>query len=230
MAISKRLRYEVLRRDNHTCRYCGARAPDVGLTIDHVVPVALGGSDAPSNLVTACVDCNAGKTSSSPDAPLVEDVEQDALRWARAMERAAQLQARREAAFADYVSAVDAAWCSFLDGPAPDMFRAGDGWAVRTPRDKVEEFPTEEEARAFLIRCDDRQPLPRPADWQSSLRRFFGLGLEVDVVCNLIPDVMGRSNVLNRNLWRYLCGACWRVLDERQSIAREILTEQEGES
>ena len=41
MAVSKRLRYEILRRDNHTCRYCGESAPDVKLTIDHVVPVSL---------------------------------------------------------------------------------------------------------------------------------------------------------------------------------------------
>jgi 5-methylcytosine-specific restriction endonuclease McrA len=24
MAVSKRLRYEIMLRDNHTCRYCGA--------------------------------------------------------------------------------------------------------------------------------------------------------------------------------------------------------------
>lgn len=41
MSVSKRLRFEVLRRDNHTCRYCGSSAPEVKLTIDHVVPVAL---------------------------------------------------------------------------------------------------------------------------------------------------------------------------------------------
>lgn len=58
MAVSKRLRYEILRRDNHTCRYCGATAPDVKLTVDHVVPVALGGSDVPTNLVAACDACN----------------------------------------------------------------------------------------------------------------------------------------------------------------------------
>lgn len=56
MAISKRLRFEVLRRDNHMCRYCGRGAPDVALTVDHVVPVALGGHSDPTNLVTACVD------------------------------------------------------------------------------------------------------------------------------------------------------------------------------
>lgn len=85
MAISKRLRYEILRRDNHTCRYCGASAPDVKLTVDHVLPVALGGQDVPENLVAACEPCNTGKTSSSPDAPVVADVERDAHRWAVAM-------------------------------------------------------------------------------------------------------------------------------------------------
>lgn len=63
MAVSKRLRYEVLRRDNHTCRYCGATAPDVPLRVDHVTPVALGGTDTPDNLVTACEPCNSGKSS-----------------------------------------------------------------------------------------------------------------------------------------------------------------------
>jgi hypothetical protein len=85
MAVSRRLRYEILRRDNHVCRYCGVAAPDVPLTVDHVVPVALGGTDDPTNLVAACQPCNAGKSSSSPDAPLVADVAADALRWSQAM-------------------------------------------------------------------------------------------------------------------------------------------------
>lgn len=91
MAVSKRLRFEILRRDNHACRYCGRSAPDARLTIDHVVPTALGGSDDPSNLVTACADCNGGKTSMPADAPIVADVAADALRWANAMKRAAEL-------------------------------------------------------------------------------------------------------------------------------------------
>ena len=88
MAVTKRTRYEVLRRDNHTCRYCGATAPDATLTVDHVVPVSLGGTDKPDNLVAACRDCNAGKAASNPDAPLVETVADDALRWAAAMKLA----------------------------------------------------------------------------------------------------------------------------------------------
>jgi hypothetical protein len=99
MAVSKRLRYEVLRRDNHSCRYCGAAAPDAKLAIDHVTPASLGGADSPDNLVTACVDCNIGKTSSSPDAPLVEDVRRDAVRWARARDAvSALLEQERDAA------------------------------------------------------------------------------------------------------------------------------------
>lgn len=103
MAVSKRLRYEVLRRDNHTCRYCGAAAPDVPLTVDHVVPVALGGRDEPSNLAAACRDCNSGKSSVPADAALVDDVAQDALRWARAMETAAvEFASKRSQAVDDH--------------------------------------------------------------------------------------------------------------------------------
>lgn len=92
-AVSKRLRYEILRRDNHRCRYCGATAPDVPLRVDHVLPVALGGSDDPSNLVAACHDCNAGKASCGPDESLVADVSEDAIRWARAIEAASAILA-----------------------------------------------------------------------------------------------------------------------------------------
>lgn len=109
MALSKRLRFEILRRDNHACRYCGAAAPDAKLTVDHVVPQVLGGTDDPGNLVAACVDCNAGKSSINADEPLVADVQADALRWSRAMQFATEraqgnlglARGRREAFEAD---------------------------------------------------------------------------------------------------------------------------------
>ncbi|MGV9744619.1 HNH endonuclease [Rhodococcus zopfii] len=93
MAVTKRLRYEILRRDNHACRYCGATAPDVKLVVDHVTPVALGGGDEPTNLVTACADCNSGKSASTPDSELVSDVATQALVWAKALELAAEQRA-----------------------------------------------------------------------------------------------------------------------------------------
>ena len=89
MAVSKRLRHEVLRRDNFTCRDCGRKPPGVEVEVDHVIPKALGGTDDPTNLATRCSDCNKGKSSTSPNAPMVADVAEDALRWSRAMAAAA---------------------------------------------------------------------------------------------------------------------------------------------
>ena len=113
MAVTKRTRYEVLKRDNHACRYCGQMAPDVILTIDHVNPKALGGSDSPDNLVAACKDCNAGKTSIHPGAELVADVAQDAVRWAAAMKGATEIRATQRAARDEYVGVVDEKWLTY---------------------------------------------------------------------------------------------------------------------
>jgi hypothetical protein len=110
----------VLRRDNHTCRYCGATAPDVKLTVDHVIPQALGGTDDPGNLVTACVDCNAGKSSSNPDAPLVDEVSDAALRWGRAVEAAAGGMLRQLEAVAAVRREFLDAWNEYSYGPSDD--------------------------------------------------------------------------------------------------------------
>lgn len=64
-ALSKRLRFEVFKRDLFTCQYCGATPPDVVLEIDHIEPVAAGGGDDEGNLITACFDCNRGKSAVS---------------------------------------------------------------------------------------------------------------------------------------------------------------------
>lgn len=61
MALSLRVRFEVFKRDDYTCRYCGRKSPDVVLEVDHVVPQCEGGTDDPINLVAACWDCNRGK-------------------------------------------------------------------------------------------------------------------------------------------------------------------------
>lgn len=60
---SLRLRFAILERDAFTCRYCGRKAPDVELHVDHVVAIARGGTNEPENLVTSCADCNLGKAS-----------------------------------------------------------------------------------------------------------------------------------------------------------------------
>ena len=65
-ALSKRMRFEIFKRDGFTCQYCGSKPPRVVLRVDHVLAVAAGGGNEPINLVTSCFDCNAGKS----DKPL----------------------------------------------------------------------------------------------------------------------------------------------------------------
>jgi HNH endonuclease len=81
MAISTRLRYEVLRRDLFTCRYCGASAPWAVLEMDHVTPRKLGGRDVLENLVTACKPCNNGKFAFAPQWWLVAEIGEATREW-----------------------------------------------------------------------------------------------------------------------------------------------------
>ena len=53
----RELRLKILARDANTCAYCGLPADQV----DHIVPVAAGGSDHPDNLTAACRRCNLKK-------------------------------------------------------------------------------------------------------------------------------------------------------------------------
>ncbi|WP_414543667.1 HNH endonuclease [Nostoc sp. CCY0012] len=56
-------RREVLKRDNHTCQYCGSTKH---LTLDHVIPRSKGGQHTWDNVVTACSKCNSVKSDRLP--------------------------------------------------------------------------------------------------------------------------------------------------------------------
>lgn len=85
--VSKKLRFEIFKRDSFACQYCGRKAPDVVLHCDHIKPVVEGGETNILNLITSCVACNLGKgpRSLSDQSALIK--QQDQL---------AELQARRE--------------------------------------------------------------------------------------------------------------------------------------
>ena len=53
-------------RDGSRCQYCGDQFSTKELTIDHVVPRVLGGLHSWTNLVCACVRCNARKGGRTP--------------------------------------------------------------------------------------------------------------------------------------------------------------------
>lgn len=57
-------RRNLLRRDGHTCQYCGATER---LTLDHVLPRSRGGPETWENLVAACTRCNNRKGSRTPE-------------------------------------------------------------------------------------------------------------------------------------------------------------------
>jgi hypothetical protein len=69
MGVSLGLRIRILARDGYRCIYCGAQPARTRLQVDHVVPRSKGGSDAPTNLVTACTDCNQGKSATALPLP-----------------------------------------------------------------------------------------------------------------------------------------------------------------
>ena len=59
-----RKRFLVFSRDEFKCVYCGRNPRDHNTTleVEHVHPKAKGGTDSLDNLVTACRECNAGKS------------------------------------------------------------------------------------------------------------------------------------------------------------------------
>lgn len=64
-SMSLRNRFNVFKRDEFKCKYCGRGVPDVILEVDHIVPVSKGGDNSQNNLITSCFDCNRGKGAES---------------------------------------------------------------------------------------------------------------------------------------------------------------------
>jgi len=78
MSISKKLRFEVFKRDGFTCQYCGRTPPEAILEVDHFKPKSKKGKDDINNLVTSCFDCNRGKSNrevSQLPPTLIENIE-----------------------------------------------------------------------------------------------------------------------------------------------------------
>lgn len=199
MQLSKRLRYEVLRRDGFKCRYCGRGAPEVKLTVDHVTPVALGGTDEATNLVAACLECNAGKSSASADNEFVQELDEQAQRWRSAMQAAAQIRHRERDQLERDLDALDLAWRD---------------WYLEREKD---------------LPPDKRAPIPRPLNWRSTAETFLIRGLEVDEMQRLIKVAMTadlRLEVENA-AWRYFVGCCKRTVADLEKVARDLIATQE---
>lgn len=62
--ISDVIRHLTYRRDGSACLRCGSREQ---LSIDHLRPRSLGGSDDPANLRTLCISCNSSRSNLGGD-------------------------------------------------------------------------------------------------------------------------------------------------------------------
>lgn len=87
-SISKKIRFEIFKRDGFCCQYCGSHPSEsILLEIDHIHPISQGGTNEMDNLIAACFDCNRGK-----GAVLLSSVPQSLSEKAKiAQEREAQI-------------------------------------------------------------------------------------------------------------------------------------------
>jgi hypothetical protein len=123
-ATSKKLRFEVFKRDHFTCQYCGSQPPTVVLVCDHITPVKEGGKTTVDNLLTSCESCNQGKgaellsaISPRPDADLLAlEVQQEIAeidRYQKSVEELAQKRLAMANTLQECVwfQACDLEWC-----------------------------------------------------------------------------------------------------------------------
>lgn len=117
--LSKRLRFEVFKRDNFTCQYCGAQPPKVILEVDHIHPVAEGGDCEQENLITACDKCNRGKGKRLLGDKIVRP-DADVM-WLQAQQEIAELKRyqrakkQRDAAIAQTIETLQQHWFAVTD-------------------------------------------------------------------------------------------------------------------
>jgi hypothetical protein len=165
-AISKKLRFDIFKRDGFVCQYCGAHPPQAILHVDHIVPVKEGGGNEDTNLVTACDRCNLGKGAASLDsipASLAERAADTAEREAQLRGYSAVMAAQRERIETDCWEVGDIFVHQFqLDGIRKDWFQS--------IRQFVEKLGAHECIRAMEI-ATARKPFSR----QQCFRYFCGI-------------------------------------------------------
>jgi 5-methylcytosine-specific restriction endonuclease McrA len=72
-------RLTVLTRDRNACVYCTATLSEESFVLDHLVPVAKGGTNRKHNLVASCEVCNRRRSDSEPIQFLRENYRQQLL-------------------------------------------------------------------------------------------------------------------------------------------------------
>lgn len=128
-SLSKKVRFDVFKRDGFACHYCGATPPKALLHVDHIHPVAEGGDNSEDNLITACDQCNWGKGAVLLSC-LPESLKDKAARIKEAEEQLSAymdvVRAKRDRIEGDAWRVVDI-WCETYGGDCcirRDYFRS----------------------------------------------------------------------------------------------------------
>lgn len=150
--LTKKVRFDVFKRDGFCCAYCGNKPPTVVLEVDHINPVSAGGSNSIDNLITACFDCNRGKgrheLSVVPDSiqRRAELIEEKMLQ-VKALDRLIKANKRAEEKKIDQIEEI---FCKEFDSYFSDSFRA-------SVRKFVQSISIDEVEAAMYRACSKRR-------------------------------------------------------------------------
>jgi hypothetical protein len=158
--LSKKVRFDIFKRDGFACQYCGAHPPAVVLVLDHIVPFAAGGACDDDNLITACEGCNQGKAARSlAQVPLSL-----ADKAAQVAEREAQLRGFHEIMEARRGRIEQDAWAVaevFTEHFAKDGIRKDWFQSIRMFNEKLGVYEVQDAMEIAVSRCRGEQQVFR---------------------------------------------------------------------
>jgi hypothetical protein len=169
---SKKLRFEVFKRDGFTCQYCGNTPPAVVLEVDHIQPKSKGGTNDINNLTTSCFDCNRGKAANEltkipktlkQNKELIEEKELQYKEYKKLLDKV-------EKRFQEEVSKVNFEFASyFKDRELSDKFKKS------TLKIFLKKLPINEVIDAMNIACDKFYEWGNPSEYHDAIKYFCGI-------------------------------------------------------
>lgn len=164
-SLSKKVRFEVFKRDQFTCQYCGSTPPKAILEVDHINPVFNGGSNDFDNLITACFDCNRGKGKNklSEITPSLEEKSKVIAEKQAQLKEYEKLLSRKKASLTRKANQIESVFSQYFSGYSfTDTF-------IRSVKSFLEKLPKSEVEDAMMIACE------RFGDHEQAIKYFCGI-------------------------------------------------------
>lgn len=164
---SRKIRFEVFKRDGFTCQYCGRTPPAVVLELDHIIPKSEGGPDNIDNYITACFDCNRGKGKHKLDIiPPEGDAKLKLLKEKRAQLKAFnRLIEKQESQYNEAIASINDVFTDSFPG-----LTTKDRFSQTTIKRFVHLLPVAKIKEAMALACSTKPDKPEDA-----LKYFCGI-------------------------------------------------------